>query len=205
MLSPPASRTPPSSAPDSAASGVSPTAYPPPPPDSIAILPPAFVAPPPPPPPPPTEASYRARRNTLTHRHRSDSISGIGKRSNPPFGEYVFRIHEENPGSFFEAPTDVPDNTPKTSHAGASTCSSPRSDRTNLQPKVLNLPQIIQRLEQLPPPAARRFSSPPSSVTGESSEYLHHSAKDSRSCRPFYYLLIMRQSARKLDRLRLVD
>lgn len=164
----PLSQTPPSSVSDS----ISILSFTVPVPGSIATVSPASsIAPPPP--PPPSEVSSRGRWKTYTHRRHSDSI---GRRSNVPFGEYLTEIHEESPGSFFEAPTGVPDNTPKTSHAGASVCSSPGSERTNLHPTVINLPQIIQRLEQLPPPAVSRFSSPPSSVTGESSEYPHYSA-----------------------------
>lgn len=146
---------------------------PPPPPNSLATTTPRFEAPAP---PPPTEFAYRTRRSTITHRARSDSISSLGKRSHLlGLGEQLGRIYEENPGLFFEGPTEVPGNTPKTSQYIASPCSSPKSDRTSLYPTVLNLPHLQERLELLPPPAASRFSSPPSSVTGESSEYsLHH-------------------------------
>ncbi|QDS71774.1 hypothetical protein FKW77_009261 [Venturia effusa] len=119
--------------------------------------------------PPPTEFARRPRRSTLTHRARSDSISSLGKRSNPPgILEQLERIYEEDPGQFFEGPTYVPENTPKTSRHVPSDCSSPKSDRASLYPTVLNLPQLNEQLEVLPPPAASRFSSPPSSITGES-------------------------------------
>lgn len=142
---------------------------PPPPPNSLAPTSPNAPAPP--------EFLHRARRSSLTHRARSGSISSLGKRSNPPgLLEQLERIYEENPGEFFEGPTHVPENTPKTSRYVASNCSSPRSDRTSLYPTVLNLPQLDEQLEVLPPPAASLFSSPPSSIAGESSEYsLYHS------------------------------
>lgn len=160
--------TPPSPVPQSATSAKSTTSQPlPAPPSSVASLPPMYAAPVA---PPPSEASYRPRRTTIAHHSRNDSMNSIGKRSIPlSLSDQLYRIYEENPGTFFEAPTGVPDNTPKTSHAGTSTCSSPRSDRTNLQPTVFNLPKIIERLEQLPPPSVSRCSSPPSSITGESS------------------------------------
>lgn len=176
------SHTPPSSGPQSSPGSTRSTDEqgPPPPPNSTATTTSRFDVPSP---PPPTEFSYRARRPTITHRARSDSISGLGKRSNPPgLGERLERVYEENPGLFFEGPTEVPGNTPKTSQYVASSCSSPKSDRISLYPTVLNLPHLHERLELLPPPAASRFSSPPSSVAGESSEYiLHHNIAFARA------------------------
>ncbi|KAE9963070.1 hypothetical protein BLS_009719 [Venturia inaequalis] len=164
----PSSHTPPSPGPQSPpASTISMDEQPPPPPpNSIVTTTPRFDAPNA---PSPTEFAYRTRRPTITHRARSDSISSFGKRSNPPgLAEQLERIYEENPGEFFEGPSQVPENTPKTSHYAPSASSSPRSDRGNLYPTILNLPHLNEQLEVLPPPAASRFSSPPSSIAGES-------------------------------------
>jgi hypothetical protein len=152
------------------------TPAPPPPPNSmVTVSPPASVAPSlaPPPPPPNSEVHVRTRANSLSPRHGQGSLS---KRTGRDFAAYLTKVQEEMPGSFYECHTGVPENTPKTSVASHSVdgCSSPRSDRTNLQPTTLNLPHIVERLQQLPRPAASRFSSPPSSVYGESSE-CHHS------------------------------
>ncbi|TLD18329.1 hypothetical protein E2P81_ATG12124 [Venturia nashicola] len=139
---------------------------PPPPPNSTVTTTSRFDAPNA---PPQTELAYRTRRPTSTHRARSDSIGSLGKRSNPPgLAEQLERIYEENPGEFFEGSSHVPENTPKTSRYARSSSSSPRSERANLYPTILNLPHLIEQLEVLPPPAASRFSSPPSSIAGES-------------------------------------
>jgi hypothetical protein len=80
----------------------------------------------------------------------------------PGFGEQLKRIQEEKPGEFFEGPTGVPENTPFMSEAG--TLDSPR---TNTFPRFIDLPQINERLEQLPAPASSRFTSPTPSTIGD--------------------------------------
>jgi hypothetical protein len=80
--------------------------------------------------------------------------------------EHLARIHEEAPGEFYEASTGVPENTPITGTG------EPGTPRTDFHPTVINLPNINQKLEQLPPPTSSKFSTPPASIIGDSSKWL---------------------------------
>jgi hypothetical protein len=86
--------------------------------------------------------------------------------SRPPPLEGIAKIQEEAPGRFFEADSAAPENTPATSVRGMHSpdCDTPR---TNFHATVIDLPEINEKLEQLPPPASSKWSSPPPSIAGD--------------------------------------
>jgi hypothetical protein len=101
----------------------------------------------------------RAPHNTPTASALND-FPNLTRSTFSPF-EGLQRIQEETPGTFFEAYTTVPENTEIYSPSDNGT------PRTNLHATELNLPDIDEKLEQLPPPASSKFSTPTHSIAGD--------------------------------------
>jgi hypothetical protein len=143
--------------------------------------------------PPPTEGSGRSRSNTTNSLMSSSAgipaapyntptpsiVQGdLSSLSKPAHLECLTKIQEETPGTFFEADTAAPENTPTTSVRGLGSpdCNAPR---TKSHATVIHLPEINERLEQLPPPASSKWSTPTQSI-----------AEDVQS-KPFVYMILI--------------